>query len=354
MNRAIVYQWRDEIRQHLPVSAWVGLGLALFSSGVIEAERCTLSKVAERLVGVWGKVESIERRLERVLENEHLAVREWGVAWIRWVVSRLDSRAVVLLVDETKLGEHLSVMMVGLAYAQRSIPLAWRCYRAYPKEGQVKLIAKLLRRVKAGLPADCCPVVQADRGIGTSPGLVRVVKGLGWRFLFRVQNTTKLTSTRGQTFTLGLQASGWSANGLVFKQRGRVRAYAFVYREYPYAEHWCLITNDPMLCPRHYALRSWCEQGFRDLKSGGWAWQRSQVWQPDHAERLILVLALAYARMLTLGTLAASLPSTRPRPHPLRSTLSCFRIGLRFWRACLAQARAIYPGLFFAPLQLLL
>ncbi len=71
------------------------------------------------------------------------------------------------MVDETKLGTQLSVMMVGLAYHERCIPLAWRCYQAqaYPAEGQVKLISGLRGVVAEGLPDGCRPLLQADRGL---------------------------------------------------------------------------------------------------------------------------------------------------------------------------------------------
>ena len=40
---------------------------------------------------------------------------------------------------------------------------------------------------------------------------------------------------------------------------------------------------------------------FRDLKSDGFNWQRSHIWLADHAERLLLVLALSYWVVIALG-----------------------------------------------------
>ncbi len=126
------------------------------------------------------------------------------------------------------------------------------------------------------------------------------------------------------------------ASGLALRKRGRVRVYAVVYRAFGQAEPWCLLTNDPHLSVLAYALRAWQEQGFRDLKSGGWQWQRSQVWQPDHADRL--VLALTYARALALAVQTVpDLPVVDPvtfiqPPHPARSL---FQLGLAFFRRCL-------------------
>lgn len=68
MSQRELYQWSEEIRKHLPLKKWQALGLALFSIGIVLAERCTLSKVAEKLV--WrGKADSVERQFQRLLAN---------------------------------------------------------------------------------------------------------------------------------------------------------------------------------------------------------------------------------------------------------------------------------------------
>ena len=102
----------------------------------------------------------------------------------------------ILLVDETKLGQHLSVMVLGLAYRGCCIPLVFWCYRpdAWP-DSQVNLIDELLCWVVESIPDGVIPLVQADRGIGTSPDVVHRGCALGWQFLFRVQATTKFRAT---------------------------------------------------------------------------------------------------------------------------------------------------------------
>jgi hypothetical protein len=137
----------------------------------------------------------------------------------------------------------------------------------------------------------------------------------------------------------------------LFKQRGRVRGYALVYQAFGEDEPWCLITDDPALSVHDYALRNWQEQSFRDLKSGGWNWQQSHVWQPEHAQVLLLVLALAYAWVLSLGTLVAQAePAVRARiTRGTKRLYTIFREGLRYWLDLLSTRKPLYLGLFFAP-----
>jgi hypothetical protein len=342
----------EEIARHLPnLGKWQVKGLALFSLGVLWSEHSALTKVAEKL-GLLGQADSLERRFQRWISNPRIDITVCLRGWVRWVVSAFDHDRLVLLVDETKLGQHLTIMMVGVAYEQRCIPLVWRCYQRH--EGQVTLISELLRLIAEAVDFTHPPLVQADRGIGTSPALMEVVKDLGWRYLFRVQNHTKLLTRQHHFVALDRlvhkPGQQWSGYGVVFKQRGHVRAYVHVVWTRGQREPWCLVTNDPLVLGDWYAMRVWQEEAFRDLKSGGWQWQRSRVWPPDHADRLVLVLALAYAWTLTHGTLILHTPELLRRvTRGHRKRFSLFRCGLRLLSGLLARQEPVWPGLFFAP-----
>lgn len=337
MSQSELYQWMSEIIQHLPsLGKWQGMNLALFSMGVILAQRTSVYHVSKWL-WEFGEGESIEKRLKRFLSNEKMAWERLQIEWVKWMSSFFRMEELVLLVDETKLGKYLNVMSIGLAYRQRCIPLVWRCYapKQYPAEGQVAMIVKLLEVVKQGLPNGACPLVQADRGIGTSPGLLRGIARLKWRYLVRVQHGVHLRTFRHKEHILRdlvKRGEAWSGQGYVFKKRGAIRALVHVVWDWQETDMWCLLTNDPHLSHQSYALRNWQEQSFRDLKSGGFNWQRSQVRHPDHAQRLLLVLALAYARILAFHAAFAPMPEP---PYPRvsrrsRPVRSAFSDGLRF------------------------
>ncbi len=106
---------------------WQVLGLAIYSYGVILARQCSPSRVAEKLPLV-GKADSVQRRLERWLDNERIDWQAGCRLWSRWVLSHYGGQRLILLVDETKRGDRLSAMVVGLAYRGCCIPLAFWCY----------------------------------------------------------------------------------------------------------------------------------------------------------------------------------------------------------------------------------
>jgi len=350
MNSALLYQWKEQIDKAFPdLGRWQKLGLALLSYGLVLAQRCTLSRVAQSLSN-GENVGKMERRLQRWIANPRVQMENLFPLWIAWVVRQWGSATMLLLVDETKLSDHVSVMMVSLYYRQSAIPLIWRAYRPddYPLEGQVGVLSDLLGRLRVTLPGTVQAVLLADRGLGTSPSWQQVLTEQGWDYLLRVQRTTRIRLADGMTCPLGrLVGYGqrWSGRGQVFKKAGWHWRSVSVVWEVGYAEPWCLLSNNAALSPDLYAWRFSHEASFRDLKSDGFDWQRSQVWQPAHVERLLLGLALAMFWTLATGTIVTYL-------HPLtkrQQRLSVFRLGLDRLFTCLRRVKAGVLELFFVP-----
>ncbi len=325
MNLSTTYQWENQIATHLPsLNSWQHANLALFSIGMIGAKSAQQRAIALELQaqGHQAQSESLQRRLQRFLDNDALDVSAASRHWSRWVweaMGKPDQWTV--LVDETKLKDHLGVMMLGVAFEKRCIPLVWHCYRtkAYPRCGQVALIFNLLMHLKRVLPDHVDVLVLADRGIGTSPRLCRYIdEQLNWRYLFRVTCQSKILTDTGEYTIAETVSEGeyWAASGRVFKKQGRIPAHARAIWEDGYDEAWVLVTNDDQLTGREYAQRNWQEQGFRDLKSHGWQWDHSQVWMPQHTRRLLLVMAVAYGWTLAVGvTVFATGQQARPKTY---------------------------------------
>ena len=353
-----VYQWDKELAKHFRGLSKPQRGnIARYGVAVLKARDCRMSIMAEE-VPELGSLDSAERRLQRTVGNKRVDAGRCQRDWARWLLSLLEG-PLYILIDETKLGGNLSVMLAGLAYRGRCIPLLWRCYKphAYPAEGQVGMIKDLLTTIQEVLPAGASvPLVQVDRGIGTSPALVRVVEALHWHYLFRVQNSTQVRlPERGQVTIGSLVKSGqrFTAAGQVFKGDGFViQTIIHVLWGQSYCEPWCLISNDPDATAEDYAVRAWQEASFHDLKSGGWQWNNSRVWKPAHADRLILILALAYSFCLSLGTLVLLAPPAvrRRLSRGSHSKFSIFRLGLRLIKHAARSALACPFHLLFVPL----
>lgn len=331
MNSALLYQWNELIDKAFPqLGRWQKRMLARFSYGVVLAHSCTLTVVARQLSG-RANASSLERGLQRWLANERLIIPLLLDQWMKWVLRLWGQAPLLILVDETKLSDHVAVMMVGVAYQGSAIPLVWRAYQVnnYPEEGQVALLDQLLARLRQHIPGEQQAVLLADRGLGTSPTWQQHLSDCGWLYLLRVQRSTLILLPGQKPQPLRRLVSygqTWTGRAQVFKKAGWQWKWVYLVWDQDYAEPCCLFSNQPDMPPSLYRQRFFHEASFRDLKSDGFNWQSSRVWSPAHVERLLLVLALATLWSLTQGTIVMHLfPLTRRQQR-----LSVFRLGLDY------------------------
>jgi len=309
MNHKKLYHWVKNVSKE-----WQGVtrhfreNVRVFTQGVARSKSSHLRQIAG---SSGGNADSQRRRLQRFVTNKK-PIEGFFVSWTRSLIKALALDEIVLVVDETKLKDMFGVMVVGLAYKERCIPLAWQVYYAnssedYPAEGQNQMILSLLHHVKAGMPAKKRVLVLADRGIGMSSDLMRGIIEMGWTFLFRVTKQSKIVLPDGQDVCFHAQVTApgqsYQASGTVFKKRGHIPGHVRVLWGEEAKEPWALVTNDVSIDGWDYAQRMWIEESFRDLKSHGWQVEESSLEHPERMARLWVLLVVAYAWMLFWGAM---------------------------------------------------
>src|SRR5258706_9128656 len=97
------------------------------NSGSTQRANGTISGVHSTL---YIKKLSIVRRMERFLDNGAIRVRSWYEPIACWLIQAASvSGELALVWDSTKVSAHHRLVLVGLAYRRRVIPLAWRWVR---------------------------------------------------------------------------------------------------------------------------------------------------------------------------------------------------------------------------------
>jgi hypothetical protein len=292
--------------------------LAWWSFGIAITGACGRYSVATFLALLCGlKVANVEQRLyEWCLDARDKAGRKrqevplstCQVALLRWLVRLWCGRQLALALDATNLGDRFVVLVVSVVYRGLGLPVAWVVLPANMKGAWRKEWLRLLRLLRPAIPPDYTVIVLADRGLYAGWLYRRIVR-LGWHPFLRINNRclfrpagcggwyrlTALVSQVGQQ---------WYGRGSCFKDpAGRLASCTLLaWWEAGHADPWFILTD---LAPdanvvTWYGLRSWCEQGFKCLKSGSWQWQLTQMTHPERAARLWLALALA-----TLWTVSA-------------------------------------------------
>ncbi len=190
----------------------------------------------------------------------------------------------------------------------------------------------------------------ADRGL-YADWLFRAIQQQGWHPFLRINAIGLYQLARGSAWqplreVAPHPGTQWVGRVQCFKGRP-ITATLLATWEVAYQDPWLIVTD---LAPATsaivwYRFRGWIEQGFKDLKRGGWQWQQTRMQAPDRAERLWLVLAVATLWTVSVGCAqdAAWPTDTGYRP------LSVFRLGMLTIRAALVRGMGLVLGRLIAP-----
>jgi hypothetical protein len=351
-RHAPLYQWADRVATAFPeLSRPTAFVLALWTFGMVLAHASGLTAVVVHLAPLLGQPLNTVR--QRLREFYKPAAQKAGrgrteldsavccAPLVRWITAGWNQRRIALALDVTNVGERFHVLVCAVVYRGCAVPVAWAVLPGgQPGEWHPHWCA-LLRRVAAALGSGWDVVVLTDRGL-ESPRLFRAVTDLGWHPLMRVKAAGKFRPAGWRRFyPLGSFAvrdtQRFAAAGVAYTGE-QLPCTLLACRKAGCAEPWLLLTDlEPGAAdPCWYAFRSWIEQGFKVLKSGGWNWEATRITAPDRAERQWVALAVATLWLIEVGGLAEGepRPETVPPLPPPRTDHArprherLFRVGL--------------------------
>jgi hypothetical protein len=269
------------------------------------------------------------------------------VPLLGWIVGLWQGKQLALTLDATSLGERFVVLAVSVVYRGIGIPVAWCILPAAQKQAWRGEWLRLLRLLRAAIPADWTVLVLADRGLYARWLFRRIVR-LGWHPFLRINRQAKFRPQGQQQWywldeLLKQDGHTWQGCGTAFVTHdAQLNCTLLAWWQEGYTDPWFILTDlPPQSCTATwYGLRAWCEQGFKCTKRGGWQWQQTRMTDPARAARLWLAFAVAMLWMVCLGSDLElgpdpdlpALPALRtrlatahrqPRPRPIR----LFRLG---------------------------
>jgi hypothetical protein len=298
-------------------------GLALWSYGIALTRSCGRTTVATFLALLLTcRVGSMDHRLrewcyeveakagsKRGGKRQALDITTCFVPLLRWILRLWQGTALALAIDATSLGDRFTVLTVSVVYRGMGIPVCWTILPANQKHAWRREWLRMLRLLHPAIPADWTVLVLADRGL-YAPWLFRRIVRLGWHPFLRINQGAKFRPL-GQAKWYWLRELCGSVG-----QRWRGAGTAFVTKESQlgctlvawwgegHKEPWFILTDvEPEGCDAAwYGLRTWCEQGFKVYKRGGWQWQQTRMRDPERAARLWLALAVATLWLVSVGS----------------------------------------------------
>jgi hypothetical protein len=311
--------------------------VALWSSGVVLAQRCGQTSVAATLALLVGQRETTvrQRRREWCYDAEHtpgahrraVAVETCcapllgGV--LRWWAP--GERRLALALDATTRGDRFVVLALCVLSRGGAVPVAGAVVSATAPGAWRPHGERRLAPMRGAVPAGWLVVVLADRGL-YAPWLFQALVRLGWHPGLRLNGGAGRGLSRrprgggGRPLAGLLSAPGRAWCGAVFCFREQtVRGTLLARWEAGYREGWLVLSDLPPAGAEVAwdGLRVWVECGFKDLKRDGWQGQRTRMRAPERATRCWRVLAVATRWAVSVGGAAAvGLPASSLQALP--------------------------------------
>jgi hypothetical protein len=347
----MVQQWTDSVNRLLaPLNRHWTKALSCFSLAMCLAGHCQSGKLAAVAISD-AKPASSRRRWERFIANDLLDGQAVLRQLTRSVMASWGGRELLLVLDETPNGQDLRCLRLGVAYRKRLLTIAAVCYPTdRPPLPMPKLICRLLRKTaKLLLPAadQARVTLLCDRGLAW-PAVMDCVRRLGWGHVMRLQRSTRVTLPGdGQVVAagqlVGRPGERWHGRAMIFKKAGWRAAHLTALWDRRSKEPWLLAAREDggpggLRAATAYAKRNWCEQTFRDEKSGHFRWDQSHVTDPSRALRVVVVMALATLLSISLGTWLIKSGRRKDLDPHRRRRLSVMQLGVRWLQHMLIVA----------------
>lgn len=358
-------QWTACVSKNIPqLSVSQVRLLAWWSFGIAMTGSCGRYTVATFLALLCEeKVSNVEQRLyEWCLDakdkhgqhRQEVALTTCQLALLAWIVRLWVGTQLALALDATSLGARFVVLTVSVVYRGCGLPVAWVVLPAGTKGAWRQEWLRLLRLIHPAIPAAWTVIVLADRGLYAGWLYRRIVR-LHWHPFLRINNGAKFRPAGCARWywlkdLVGTVGHAWQGRGSCFKDpTARLDCTLLAWWGEGHADPWFVLTDlVPTDCTvTWYGLRTWCEQGFKCTKRGGWQWQLTQMQHPTRAARLWLALALAMLWTISVGTDLECVPTLddpdTPDLHTLLDLkpvrrLRLLRLG-RLWLLARAIAR---------------
>jgi len=287
------------------------------------------------------------KRIDRFIGNQRVEPIEAMRGIVEWLSK--PRKRLLVSIDWVDI-RHFQCLVLAARLRGRAIPLLWAVYKYEDfYRSQNNLEYGLLRAFRTMLPETTQTVILADRGFGRAE-MARECQNLGLGYIIRIQPKVwvkahgfegklgDLTVSRGQHFVL---------HNVEYRKLKPVRQHIAVLWRTEQEQPWYLMTNIEKLRAKQLSVifgrRMTIEEYFRDAKSkrNGFALRLTLIKDSQRLSRLLLVLALAYILLTTIGLYCRE----RFRPgrwcsNNRRDECSLFTIGR-------TMLNTVLPGLYY-------
>lgn len=327
-------------------------GLAWLMTCMFHGRSSYASRIGNKIPGPAKKTSKGER-LRRWLSNKAVRVRYWYEPLAHQLITQATrhGQPLRLLVDGTSVGCSHQLLMVGIAYRRRALPLAWTWVRYQRGHSSASQQSALLSYVHSLIPSEIKVQIVGDSAFGAVE-ILRLLDSWRWQYVLR-QTGKHLVRLDGdgewQRFDSLVTKPGercfYPAGQLAKRHAYQTHLYA-VWRRGEKVP-WLLATNipDSLQAHRLYSRRMWIEEMFGDFKANGFDLEKARLRHFLRLSRLTLAVSFLYVWIIAFGSKTIKDGKRHLVDRSDRRDLSLFRIGYDMLERCIINGDRVFLSL---------
>ena len=336
MRKLLYRNLTTELQRHLPAASKPQVrNLALLTQALVFSEDCRLPNLALQLP-IDGQRDHLIRRLMRFLSNCHLNRHTHYLPLVRRLLANWPDEDVNLVMDRTDIRQEKSILLLGVAFKCRAIPLTWRVLPFGSTSANLQI--RLLKEIRPYVPQEKRIMFYGDSEF-RAVDVQRYCRQQEWGWQLGVKSDTLFHTGDGN----------WQPLRDFIVERGQRRylqnitlTQSEAWPEVHLMADWTHNWDAPryVICHREATRfswrlgrkRFWIEPTFRDWKSYGFDLEASHIDDDQRVERLLLGMATATLWLINLGNWIRNQNRAPWLTADHRRDYSIFRLGRDYAR----------------------
>ena len=325
--------------------------LAMMITGIVLSKKAQLSEMSSEIPSE-AKDKSIEMRLRRWVKHDRIDEDLIYLPFAQEVLNVLANQELTLVMDWSQVGRGCMVLMVGIVYKKRTLPIAWLVYEGKKGHTTADRHIEVLEKVKALLPKEAKVILLGDAEYDTTEMLLWLQENTEWNYVLRtspqIYISTGFEERKIRDIPLKKnQVLQYLDVKFTKKTERKTNLVLWWLGKYEKPIYLISSLGSKYLACRHYQRRYRIETFFSDQKSRGFNIHKSHLADPERISRLLVAACLAYIWMILQGLMVIAESKTSHIDRNERNDKSIFRLGMDWLRHCLKRNVDFEPIFIF-------
>jgi len=171
--------------------------LAMMITGIVLSKKAQLSEMSSEIPSP-AKDKSLEMRMRRWVKHEQLDADLIFLPFVVQILQALAQNPLVLVMDASQVGRGCMVLMVGVVYKKRALPVVWLVYRGKKGHTTAARHIEVLEKLQQLIPAEAEVVLLGDAEYDTTDMLLWLQAQTAWPYVLRTSPQIYVHSELGE------------------------------------------------------------------------------------------------------------------------------------------------------------